>query len=228
MFKAGDRVWLHNPRRRKGFSPKLQSSWEGPYEVVDALSDVTYRIRRGTQRSKVVHVDRLWRYRGEGVYTWQGEDDDEMASGSEAGDLEALPGPQPVGMDGVGAAAEGGESLSSLEELGVLCPAERAGGEEHASPLPGDHPVRPGPYLGPTAETYYQDAEQDDQMTAGAVMTEDDVLASAQGMAATGGAQSGDSVLPDSSPPPPLMPSVRPKRRRQQPKWLNDYEVDSE
>ena len=106
VFTAGDRVWLHNPRRRKGFSPKLQSPWEGPYEVVEALSDVTYRIRRGTQRSKVVHVDRLWRYRGEGVYTWQGEDDDELASGSEAGDLEALPGPQPVGMDGVGAAAE--------------------------------------------------------------------------------------------------------------------------
>lgn len=196
VFKAGDTVWLHNPRRRKGFSPKLQSPWEGPYDVVEALSDVTYRIRRGTQRTKVVHVDRLWRYRGEGVFTWQGEDDDEIVSGSEAGDLQALPGPQPVGMDGVGAAAEGGESLSSSEELGVLLPAERAGGEEHASPLPGDHPERAGPYLGPTAETYYQDAEQDGQMTAGAAMTEGDVLASAQGVATTGGVQSGDFVPP--------------------------------
>ena len=66
-------------------------------------------------------------------------------------------------------------------------------------------------------------------MTAGAVMTEeDDVLASAQGVATTGGVQSGDSVLRDSSPPPPLMPSVRPKRRRKQPRWLDDYVVDSE
>ncbi|GFY24490.1 retrovirus-related Pol polyprotein from transposon 412 [Trichonephila clavipes] len=26
-----DRVWLWNPKRRKGLSPKLQTNWEGPY-----------------------------------------------------------------------------------------------------------------------------------------------------------------------------------------------------
>ncbi|XP_063599566.1 uncharacterized protein LOC134775886 [Penaeus indicus] len=44
-YNIGDRVWLHNPRRKRGLSPKLQSPWEGPYTVLAALSDVTYRIR---------------------------------------------------------------------------------------------------------------------------------------------------------------------------------------
>jgi predicted aspartyl protease len=64
-FEEGMLVWLHNPVRRKGKSPKLQPSWEGPYTVVTKLNDVTYRIRR-TARSpfKIVHVDRLARYYG--------------------------------------------------------------------------------------------------------------------------------------------------------------------
>ncbi|KAG7178255.1 hypothetical protein Hamer_G029121, partial [Homarus americanus] len=54
----------------KGQSPKLQSSWEGPYTVVERLSDVTYwiRVRRKAQ-PKVVHVNRLWQYHEPGQYT---------------------------------------------------------------------------------------------------------------------------------------------------------------
>ncbi|GFW97619.1 retrovirus-related Pol polyprotein from transposon 412 [Trichonephila clavipes] len=29
-FHEGDKVWLWNPKRRKGLSPKLQTNWEGP------------------------------------------------------------------------------------------------------------------------------------------------------------------------------------------------------
>ncbi|GFY02120.1 retrovirus-related Pol polyprotein from transposon 412 [Trichonephila clavipes] len=29
-FHEGDKVWLWNPKRRKGISPKLQTNWEGP------------------------------------------------------------------------------------------------------------------------------------------------------------------------------------------------------
>jgi len=32
-LKAGDAVWLHNPQRKKGLSPKLCRPWEGPYTV---------------------------------------------------------------------------------------------------------------------------------------------------------------------------------------------------
>ena len=70
-FVEGDQVWLHNPCRRKGLSPKLQSPWEGPYTVVEKITEVTFRIRGGVRaRPKVVHVDRLWRYHGPGHYTW--------------------------------------------------------------------------------------------------------------------------------------------------------------
>ncbi|KAG7157191.1 hypothetical protein Hamer_G010034 [Homarus americanus] len=44
-YKDCDMVWLYNPLRKKGQSPKLQNPWEGPYTVVERLSDVTYRIR---------------------------------------------------------------------------------------------------------------------------------------------------------------------------------------
>ncbi|KFM64846.1 Retrotransposable element Tf2 protein type 2, partial [Stegodyphus mimosarum] len=44
-FNEGDRVWLWNPTRRKGLSPKLQSPWDGPYTVLNRLNDVVVRIR---------------------------------------------------------------------------------------------------------------------------------------------------------------------------------------
>ncbi|MPC21896.1 hypothetical protein E2C01_014899 [Portunus trituberculatus] len=63
-YAEGDRVWLHNPRRRRGLSPKLQSPWKGPYTVMAVPSAVTYKMRRGHKRALVVHADRLWRYHG--------------------------------------------------------------------------------------------------------------------------------------------------------------------
>ncbi|VEN51359.1 unnamed protein product [Callosobruchus maculatus] len=45
-YQPGDLVWLYNPQKRRGLSPKLQSSWEGPYEVVKKINDVIYRIKR--------------------------------------------------------------------------------------------------------------------------------------------------------------------------------------
>ncbi|GFX84860.1 retrovirus-related Pol polyprotein from transposon 412 [Trichonephila clavipes] len=33
-FHEGDKVWLWNPKRRKGLSPKLQTNLEGPYTVL--------------------------------------------------------------------------------------------------------------------------------------------------------------------------------------------------
>nr|WPV71156.1 MAG: replicase [Ips erranti-like virus 3] len=63
-FQAGDQVWLYNPARKKGKSPKLQRSWEGPYDVIKRLNDVVYRIQRGHRaKMKIVHLDRLAPYR---------------------------------------------------------------------------------------------------------------------------------------------------------------------
>jgi transposase InsO family protein len=65
-FQAGELVWLYNPRRRKGRSPKLQRDWEGPYRVVKRINDVVHRIQRSSRsKMKVIHIDRLYRYCGE-------------------------------------------------------------------------------------------------------------------------------------------------------------------
>jgi hypothetical protein len=64
-YHEGDRMWFYRPVRTKGKSPKLQSSWQGPYKVVTRINDVVYRIQRNP-RSKmiVVHLDRLAPYQG--------------------------------------------------------------------------------------------------------------------------------------------------------------------
>jgi len=34
-LRPNDVVWLHNPKKRRGYSRKLQTRWEGPYVVVN-------------------------------------------------------------------------------------------------------------------------------------------------------------------------------------------------
>lgn len=59
-FEPEQQVWFHNPRRKKGRAPKLQSSWEGPYRITRKLSDVVFEIQESPRhRKKVVHADRL-------------------------------------------------------------------------------------------------------------------------------------------------------------------------
>jgi len=59
-FEQGQKVWLYNPRRKEGKTPKLQRDWEGPYVVVRKLNDVVYCIRRSNRhKNKIVHSDRL-------------------------------------------------------------------------------------------------------------------------------------------------------------------------
>ena len=75
----GDKVWLYNPRRKKGQSPKLMSAWEGPFEVVQKLSSVVYRIRKRRNAAlKVVHYNRLWKIDGDPKFSWSGTRDSEM------------------------------------------------------------------------------------------------------------------------------------------------------
>ena len=118
VYKVGDLVWLYNPRRKKGLSPKLQSPWEGPWEVVEKLTDVTYRIRRGArQRSRVVHSDRLWAYHGRGSYTWdEGDGPPDIAGQDDEGDGPPdLAGQEDDGDSppGVAGREDGGDSPSS-------------------------------------------------------------------------------------------------------------------
>jgi transposase InsO family protein len=64
-FEEGQLVWLYNPQRKKGLSPKFQPEWEGPYTVVTRINDVIYRIQKGPRyKPKIVHLERLALYKG--------------------------------------------------------------------------------------------------------------------------------------------------------------------
>ena len=70
-FKRGDFVWLFSPQKLKGICPKLQRSWTGPYLVIHKLSDAIYRIQKSPRTTpKVIHLNRLRRYRGEELRSW--------------------------------------------------------------------------------------------------------------------------------------------------------------
>uniref|UniRef100_A0A3B3HNC7 Integrase catalytic domain-containing protein n=1 Tax=Oryzias latipes TaxID=8090 RepID=A0A3B3HNC7_ORYLA len=65
-FKAGDLVWVYNPKRRKGRCPKLDCHWVGPCEVFEVLGEVVYRVQLSPRGRRVVlHLDRLAPYRGD-------------------------------------------------------------------------------------------------------------------------------------------------------------------
>ena len=70
-LNKGNAVWLYNPQRKKGISPKLSRPWQGPYIITKKLNDLVYRIQLGPrQKSKVVHRNRLWTYSGRHPPTW--------------------------------------------------------------------------------------------------------------------------------------------------------------
>jgi transposase InsO family protein len=59
-YKVGDKVWVYNPARTKGISPKLQRRWQGPCTILKKLSEANYVIKRPRARkTEVVHFDRL-------------------------------------------------------------------------------------------------------------------------------------------------------------------------
>ncbi|GBL87495.1 hypothetical protein AVEN_271880-1 [Araneus ventricosus] len=63
-FKEGDKVWMYNPKRRRGLSPKLQQNWEGLYTIVKKLNDVIYKVQMSPNTNpKVIHINRLTPYR---------------------------------------------------------------------------------------------------------------------------------------------------------------------
>ena len=59
-YAEGDVVWLHNPVRRKGKSPKFMRPWVGPYVIVSQINDVNFRIQSSPRaKYQIVHADRL-------------------------------------------------------------------------------------------------------------------------------------------------------------------------
>ena len=59
-YNVGDKVWLYVYTRKIGLTPKLQSHWKGPFQVVKRISDAVYRIKHlQTGQRKIVHFDKL-------------------------------------------------------------------------------------------------------------------------------------------------------------------------
>ena len=87
-------IWLYNPQRKKGVSPKLSQPRKGQYVVTKKMNALVYHIRLGPrQKPKVVHQNRLWGYSGEHPPTWhlcQTQSRQSPARATSAGDEELL------------------------------------------------------------------------------------------------------------------------------------------
>ncbi|XP_043206108.1 uncharacterized protein LOC122372666 [Amphibalanus amphitrite] len=90
QYQVGDRVWLHRAVGRKGLSPKLQSPWSGPFDIIEVLSPQNYRLRLKNGRKVVVHHDHLKPYVEREEYARKGsqdeQDEDDHGSQSESVD----------------------------------------------------------------------------------------------------------------------------------------------
>ena len=61
--ERGELVWLFCPVVPRGQCRKFHRPWQGPYKIVNKLSDVTYKVQciKNRRRRLVVHFDRLKR-----------------------------------------------------------------------------------------------------------------------------------------------------------------------
>ena len=62
-YKDGDKICIHDTRRKNGLSLKVQNRWDGPYTVVSQISDLIFTSKR-TSKGKfvIVHRNRLKPY----------------------------------------------------------------------------------------------------------------------------------------------------------------------
>ena len=61
LLQAGDYVWMKNHRKRRGDCQKLQPKFVGPFKVLEAFPNHTYRIAQSGQES-VQNESRLKRF----------------------------------------------------------------------------------------------------------------------------------------------------------------------
>ena len=69
QYSVGDAVWVFNPSKTKGRSPKLQCHWLGPYRITEVYTDLVYKIKRSPDsKETIIHHDRLKPYHGNECY----------------------------------------------------------------------------------------------------------------------------------------------------------------
>ena len=86
-YTVGDLVWKAIKRIQRGRTWSLSPHFDGPYEVLEVLSDVNYRIQKvGGRKSMVEHFDHLKPYHGDPSSTWTEENLNEREVPVETGE----------------------------------------------------------------------------------------------------------------------------------------------
>lgn len=150
VFQAGDLVLHYNPQLKPSEASKFHRQWEEPYEIVERVTNVTYRVKkvRGySRKSRVVHLNtlRLYKRRQEG-------------STEEMSAKEAVDAPQ--GGKGAGeqiqtaleevVSMEPDTATSGIEEEVVSAAAESEGYNEDVD-MPDESTSRVPPFLADSA-----------------------------------------------------------------------------
>ena len=69
-YSKNDAVWLRVYVKPRGLSKKLQLRWEGPFKIIQKISDLVFKIQKNKKAScKIVHFNRLKPYTGK-VSSW--------------------------------------------------------------------------------------------------------------------------------------------------------------
>ncbi|XP_038058673.1 uncharacterized protein LOC119729953 [Patiria miniata] len=130
QFVEGKFCWLFNPAKKKGVSPKLMCRWEGPYLILDKLSDVTYRIQgKSGEKMKVVHSDRLKPYEGKPLKPWakrrssSQEEDNQVSPETQLQEISEV-------SQGSDQETQASPEVESLEEANLPETEELAGADE--------------------------------------------------------------------------------------------------
>lgn len=62
VFAPGDLVLMYDPTVKRGRSKKLKKPWLGPYKILEKLSDVNYKIKKG-RKEYITHANRIKHFR---------------------------------------------------------------------------------------------------------------------------------------------------------------------
>ena len=58
-YKVGQYVYLHDPISKRGPQKKFAKFWKGPYEIIEVINKLNYKIKTKANENPVVHYNRL-------------------------------------------------------------------------------------------------------------------------------------------------------------------------
>ena len=132
VYQRGELVLRFSPQLKPGESNKFHRQWEGPYEIVERVLEVTYRVRRRgrlSRHSSVVHFNNLRLYkRAADVSRGHGKPADSVQNHADT----------IGGVGGQTSVSDNEENVFVSERTGDPAPAEGPQETADESSLPGD------------------------------------------------------------------------------------------